>query len=272
MFGKMGRGGLIAGAKKRAANSKPDPQNNNGPSWRNGAVSHPTGTGAISGAHSRVRASRPETVDPDGARRTQGSHGAPGTGGGNAPKVKAAAARVATGRGTPSPNTNNGPTITGRRMQSASTAPMRRTQAAASAGKGAPVNSNDNGPIRAAKGGKVHAMGGGLTGMMRVAPRAAPMPARGVGRMMPGRMMASRGISSAPGGMGFAPRFNSTPAAKGGVMAPGGGGRFAAMVGKLKGKVEDPKAVAAAIGRKKYGAKGMAKMAAAGRRRSESAG
>lgn len=34
-----------------------------------------------------------------------------------------------------------------------------------------------------------------------------------------------------------------------------------------KGNVRDPDAVAAAIGRKKYGAKKMAKMAAAGRKR-----
>ena len=50
-------------------------------------------------------------------------------------------------------------------------------------------------------------------------------------------------------------------------MKPGGGGRFQKMVKKLKGKVSNPKAVAAAIGRKKYGAKKMAKMAAKGRKR-----
>lgn len=47
----------------------------------------------------------------------------------------------------------------------------------------------------------------------------------------------------------------------------GGGGRFAQMVSKLKGKVSNPKAVAASIGRKKYGAKKMSKMAAAGKKR-----
>ncbi len=50
-------------------------------------------------------------------------------------------------------------------------------------------------------------------------------------------------------------------------MKPGGGGRFKKLVSKLKGKVRNPKAVAAAIGRKKYGKKKMAKWAAAGRKR-----
>lgn len=45
----------------------------------------------------------------------------------------------------------------------------------------------------------------------------------------------------------------------------GQGGRFAAMEKSLQGKVKNPAAVAAAIGRKKYGASKMAKMAAAGR-------
>ena len=35
----------------------------------------------------------------------------------------------------------------------------------------------------------------------------------------------------------------------------GSGARFAALAASLKGKVRDPKAVAAAIGRKKYGKK-----------------
>jgi hypothetical protein len=50
----------------------------------------------------------------------------------------------------------------------------------------------------------------------------------------------------------------------------GSGARFKALAGKLarrKDGVKDPKAVAAAIGRAKYGAKRMAKLAAAGRRR-----
>ena len=47
----------------------------------------------------------------------------------------------------------------------------------------------------------------------------------------------------------------------------GGGGRFAAMKDSLKGKVDNPGAVAAAIGRKKYGAEKMAKMSAAGRKK-----
>lgn len=48
----------------------------------------------------------------------------------------------------------------------------------------------------------------------------------------------------------------------------GSGKRFDALKAKLAKKgVRDPKAVAAAIGRKKYGAKKMAQMAAAGRKR-----
>ena len=50
-------------------------------------------------------------------------------------------------------------------------------------------------------------------------------------------------------------------------MKPGGGGRFAKMVSRLKGKVSNPKAVAAAIGRKKYGKKKFQRMAAKGRKR-----
>jgi len=46
----------------------------------------------------------------------------------------------------------------------------------------------------------------------------------------------------------------------------GQGGRFAAMEQKLSGKVSNPAAVAAAIGRKKYGASKMSKMAAAGKK------
>lgn len=46
----------------------------------------------------------------------------------------------------------------------------------------------------------------------------------------------------------------------------GEGGRFAALAGKLEGKVRDPKAVAAAIGRRKYGKSKFQKLAAAGRR------
>lgn len=48
---------------------------------------------------------------------------------------------------------------------------------------------------------------------------------------------------------------------------PGGGGRFAMMVDALKGKVDNPGAVAAAIGRRKYGKKKFGTMAAKGRRR-----
>lgn len=52
-------------------------------------------------------------------------------------------------------------------------------------------------------------------------------------------------------------------------MKPGGGGRFAAMVGKLKGKgksEESAKAIAASIGRKKYGKSKFQAMAAAGKK------
>ena len=52
-------------------------------------------------------------------------------------------------------------------------------------------------------------------------------------------------------------------------MRPGGGGRFAKLKKEIakKGKVKNPAAVAAAIGRKKYGKKKMAKWAAQGRKR-----
>lgn len=51
-------------------------------------------------------------------------------------------------------------------------------------------------------------------------------------------------------------------------MKLGMGGRFAKLKGELAKKgVKNPSAVAASIGRKKYGATKMAKMAAAGRKR-----
>ena len=51
-------------------------------------------------------------------------------------------------------------------------------------------------------------------------------------------------------------------------MRVGGGGRFEALSKKLASKgVRDPKAVAASIGRRKYGAKRMASMARAGKKR-----
>lgn len=54
-------------------------------------------------------------------------------------------------------------------------------------------------------------------------------------------------------------------------MKLGGGGRFAALEGKLASKpgVTDPGALAASIGRKKYGAPKMASMAAKGKAKSE---
>lgn len=50
-------------------------------------------------------------------------------------------------------------------------------------------------------------------------------------------------------------------------MKVGGGGRFAKLEKSLKGKVSDPTAVAAAIGRKKYGKAKFQKMAAKGQKR-----
>jgi hypothetical protein len=50
-------------------------------------------------------------------------------------------------------------------------------------------------------------------------------------------------------------------------MKVGGGGRFAKLEKSLKGKVSDPGAVAAAIGRKKYGKAKFQKMAAKGQKR-----
>lgn len=50
-------------------------------------------------------------------------------------------------------------------------------------------------------------------------------------------------------------------------MKLGGGGRFAKLEKKLEGKVSDPGAVAASIGRKKYGKAKFQKMAAKGKKR-----
>lgn len=53
-------------------------------------------------------------------------------------------------------------------------------------------------------------------------------------------------------------------------MAPGGGGKFAKMTAGLEKSGKSPdqaKAIAASAGQAKYGKKGMAKMAAKGRRR-----
>jgi len=55
-------------------------------------------------------------------------------------------------------------------------------------------------------------------------------------------------------------------------MKLGGGGRFAKLEKSLKGKVSDPAAVAAAIGRKKYGKAKFQKMAAAGKKRASRKG
>ena len=50
-------------------------------------------------------------------------------------------------------------------------------------------------------------------------------------------------------------------------MKLGGGGRFAKLVKKLKGKVSNPAAVAASIGRKKYGKKKFQSLSVKGKRR-----
>lgn len=51
-------------------------------------------------------------------------------------------------------------------------------------------------------------------------------------------------------------------------MRPGGGGRFQKLKGQLAKKgVRNPAAVAASIGRKKYGAKKFQKMATTGKKR-----
>lgn len=53
-------------------------------------------------------------------------------------------------------------------------------------------------------------------------------------------------------------------------MKPGGGGRFEKLEGKLEGRYgkKGAKKIAASIGRKKYGKKGMARMAEKGRKKS----
>jgi hypothetical protein len=57
---------------------------------------------------------------------------------------------------------------------------------------------------------------------------------------------------------------------KGKSLKPGGGGRFARLVDRLKARGLSEKrarAIAASIGRRKYGARQMAQWAAAGRKR-----
>jgi len=61
-------------------------------------------------------------------------------------------------------------------------------------------------------------------------------------------------------------------AAKKKSMKLGGGGRFQKLERSLKGKVSDPAAVAASIGRKKYGKEKFQQMAAKGRKRSTKKG
>jgi hypothetical protein len=60
---------------------------------------------------------------------------------------------------------------------------------------------------------------------------------------------------------------------KGKSMKPGGGGRYAKLVDDIRksGKSEkSAKAIAASVGRKKYGSKKMSEMAASGRKRATS--
>jgi hypothetical protein len=53
-------------------------------------------------------------------------------------------------------------------------------------------------------------------------------------------------------------------------MKLGGGGRYEKLIGELEKKgVREPRALAAAIGRKKYGSKKFQSLAAKGRRRAE---
>ena len=55
-------------------------------------------------------------------------------------------------------------------------------------------------------------------------------------------------------------------------MKPGGGGRFQALTKKLEAKgnsAESAKAIAASVGRKKFGSSRMSEMAAAGRKRAK---
>lgn len=69
---------------------------------------------------------------------------------------------------------------------------------------------------------------------------------------------------------GYLGHFNKPEFVKAGhnTIPLGSGGRFKKLVKSLKAKgdVSNPAAVAAAIGRKKYGAKKFAKLAAAGRK------
>jgi hypothetical protein len=58
---------------------------------------------------------------------------------------------------------------------------------------------------------------------------------------------------------------------KGKSLAPGGGGRFARLVDRLRARgysEKSARAIAASIGRRKYGARQMARWAAQGRKRS----
>lgn len=56
-------------------------------------------------------------------------------------------------------------------------------------------------------------------------------------------------------------------------MKPGGGGRYQKLVKKLAAQgADDPRALAASIGRKKYGKAKFQKMAAQGRKRSSKKG
>lgn len=67
-------------------------------------------------------------------------------------------------------------------------------------------------------------------------------------------------------------KIKTTGSFKGKSNKLGGGGRFAQLKSKLSGKVSNPGGVAAMIGRKKYGAKKMTKMATTGKKKSMSKG
>ena len=90
------------------------------------------------------------------------------------------------------------------------------------------------------------------------------------GMYTPAEVSANKKKVSAMNAMQNADQKSQTKKETGGKsMEPGGGGRFAKMVGKLKkkGKSEDSaKAIAASIGRKKYGKSKFQEMAAKGKK------
>lgn len=68
------------------------------------------------------------------------------------------------------------------------------------------------------------------------------------------------------------PKVSKPKTYKGKSTKPGEGGSFALLKDKLKGKVSNPGALAAVIGRKKYGAKKMESFSKAGKQRAKRKG